>query len=1395
MRRFVFILVGLMAGFCGYAQGSFAKKVMKYSLKDGLSFGIINSITQDNKGFMWFATDDGLNRFDGTNFKVFKFEPGDPYGLPSNYVQIIFKDHQGNIWISSRRGIYQFDTNTERFTKFNPPANQSAYLNNVNSIFENQKNQLWFSCGNSGFSSYNRKSRLFKSYSKQMLPGLSGHLVVNVIEDAYGLLWVGTQGGGLHIFSTKDGAVVKNINDQFPLNIIPTSRVNAIYEDHNHDIWIATSKGLFLYRRAENKFHVFLGSKYKLRSNYFSSLLEDDNKNLLIGLQDGGLYTINLPKAEKSAYEDLTIDPVKSEDNYSITARSVQTLFQDKDKNVWAGTYGDGIYMLSNIPEKFKKFQNKLTDAYGSSFLRYYGMCIDNEGYLWLGTDGDGIYKKKLDGKVIKYYRADGRKGSLTDNAILCAYKDHSNTLWFGSYSQGLFRYNKETDSFTNFTHKANDPTSISLSDIRVILQDSKNNLWIGTNGGGLSSLAPGENKFVNYNLQNSTIGSDNIRALSEDKHGNLFIGTYASGLKYFIKDQNKFVDYFNKAQAEKFLPSKVVYSLYFDKTGNLLIGTEGSGLVIYDTNDKNFKQYTEKDGLADNTVNAIQKDEAGNIWISTNKGLSRIDVNTNKIINYDTSDGLQAGQFNPNSSMYCSKEKFMVFGGTEGYNIFYPAEVRQNMFQPKVLITGLQLFGKEVGVRQKDNILSEVINESTQITLNPSQSVFSIQYVALNYAYAEKSEFAYKLEGLDKSWNYVKKQKSVTYRYLPAGDYTFKVKATNQDGIWFEECATLKIRILPPWYRTWWAIFIYFAIISTLIFYYFRYRSNQARLKYEVKIAQMSAEKEKELNERKLSFFTNISHEFRTPLTLIINPVKELLFTPGEKINDISNLNIVYRNARRLLSLVDQLLLFRKADTESDKLKIVRLNIVNLCREVFLCFSYQAKSKNILFEFVCDTDDIEVFADREKIEIVLFNLISNALKFTSNYGTIVCNVSQTETLVNIEIKDNGCGIPEEIGEQLFNKFYQVQNELPATGGFGIGLYLVKRFIESHKGNISYHSLNGMGTTFKVCLLKGKDHFGSDFIFEDVAETSVFLDELMETYSEEIPAHRKDLAQLKNKSFDQLNSESKSMLIVDDNIQIRQYLKQIFSADFEIFEAGNGLDALDLVYQVLPDIIISDVMMKGLSGIELCSRVKDDPSLSHIPVLLLTASSSPEIKLKGIEGGADDYMSKPFEKEMLVARVTGILKSKNNLQKYFYNEITLKSDNLKISPDYREFLEGCIKIVEEHLVNSDFCIKTLADELGMSQSNLYKKIRSISGQSTNGFIRFIRLRKAAELFLNTDCTVSEAAYKVGINDLKYFREQFSKVFGLNPSEYIKKFRVPFQSSITRSAVKLKIGNN
>ncbi|WP_109607959.1 hybrid sensor histidine kinase/response regulator transcription factor [Mucilaginibacter oryzae] len=1371
-----------------HAQSPIKNKALKYSLKDGLSFGIVNSITQDANGFMWFATSDGLNRFDGTTFKVFKSKQRDSSGLTSNYVEKVFTGKDGYIWIGSRDGLSRLDTRTENFTHYKVNIGR-AQKEDVNNIVSSRGNNFWVSTYGIGFSYYNAKTAKFTNYRQKTLLSLTDDRVISMLEDSQGLFWIGTQEGGLNVFMQVNGVIGKKLD----INLPPSGRINDIFEDHFHNIWIATGNGLVWYNRQSGKFYQLPNEKSGAKSKRYIALNETTDKKLLVGLQDGGLYKLDPGSSANYNVNSFVLEPVTGDDGFNLTPRSVQTLYIDRDKNTWLGTYGDGVYMVSNKTEKFTRIQRKNIDKNGESLVRFYGMTIDKNGNLWFGTDGDGLLKTRPDGTLIKRYKADGLAGSLTDNAILSGFTDSNNNVWIGTYAKGLFLYNRSSDSFTNFSHIAGVANSLGGNDVRAIYEDKRKRLWIGTNGGGLSLYEPVTRSFKNYTPANSNISSYDVRAIAEDENGNLWIGAYGGGLDYFDVGTNRFTRFLKTADEKKYLPGAVIFSLYRDARNCLWIGTEGDGLLRYDLKQHSLKAFNEKNGLANNTVYAVKDAGNGNIWVSTNKGLSSINASTGKIENYDQSDGLQGGQFNVGSVAFDVTHRVMYFGGTEGLNAFDPSQVNKSYYRPGVVITGLQIFGKQVEAGNRDAngvVLPAAVNETRKIVLQPDQSVFSIQYTALNYAYPQKGDFAYKMEGLDKSWNYVGNQRSATYRYLEPGTYTFRVKASNQDGIWFDNYATLQVTILPPWYKTWWAYICYIAAAGFMINYYRLYKINQAKLKLEVQVAQLSAEKDRELNERKLSFFTNISHEFRTPLTLIINPVKDMLFGKGSGPDDNGNLHIVYRNARRLLSLVDQLLLFRKAESDTDKLKIVKLNIVSLCHEVFLCFNHQARVKNIQFDFITDRDNIEIYADKEKMEIAIFNLISNALKFTPDGGIVNCTITDSEDGVAIAIKDSGCGIAEGTGDELFDKFHQLQNPMANAGGFGIGLYLVKVFIENHKGNITYQSKTGAGTTFFVSLLKGKEHFGQQFIFEDVAESSVFLDELMESKDELVSPEPELMTPVKNQEA--LSSATKTMLLVDDNEQIRTYLKQIFSAEFEIFEADNGTSGLEAACNLMPDIVISDVMMNGVSGIELCSRIKEDPVMNHIPVILLTASSSPEIKLKGIEGGADDYISKPFDRDILIARVNGILKSRNNLQKYFYNEITLnKSNDLKISQEYKEFLERCLQIVELHLTDPDFSIKTLAAEIGMSHSNLYKRIKSISGQSANSFIRFIRLRKAAEILLSSDSTVYEAGYKVGLNDLKYFREQFHKLFGINPSDYIKKYRKPFHNNynVNRDVIK------
>jgi signal transduction histidine kinase/DNA-binding response OmpR family regulator len=863
---------------------------------------------------------------------------------------------------------------------------------------------------------------------------------------------------------------------------------------------------------------------------------------------------------------------------------------------------------------------------------------------------------------------------------------------------------------------------------------------------------------------------------------------------------------------------------------------------VLFDRKQaKIIARYTTDEGLCSNSVLNILEDGSGDLWMSTFNGISRFNPEKKTFTNYYQSDGLQSNQFNYNAALKLRSGE-LVFGGIKGFTLFNPANITLDKGTPKILFTGIKV--NNIPIEKENSFIARAVaNEIEVIEVPFNKAVFSIEFAALDFSAPDKIQYAYYLEGWDRGWNYTDKIRTATYTHLSEGTYILRVKSTNAEGVWGAKELKLKIIVLPPWYRAWWAYLVYSILIGGLVYSFIKYRTKQTRLTYEVKIANLNTineraeklrslaelekekierekreaelalekaekekglaelavekaelgkeraererehaerekerilnEKEREINEKKISFFTNISHEFRTPLTLIINPLKDLLNKKGEEQAKPDNeLGIVYRNARRMLSLVDQLLLFRKAESGMDKIKPGKVNLYNLALEVYLCFTQQAKSNNVNYTFECPNQNLEIYADREKLEIILYNLLSNAIKYTPANGQINFTITEQPDNIIIQVKDTGSGIPKQTGDKLFDKFYQAERTITSSkAGFGIGLFLVKHFTEQHQGTISYKSEEGQGATFSLSLRKGKEHFVEEALVTEHEPGPVFLEELKgeTSFEEEMASGEKPLAT-------EIVSEKQSILVVDDDEQIRQYLAQLFKENFIIQQAENGEKGLKAALKYLPDLIISDVYMQDMNGIELCKQIKENDALSHIPVILLTASSSDELKLQGVEGGADDYISKPFDNNLLLARVTNLLKSRNNLQKYFYNEITLNKGNQRISHEYKIFLEKCIAIVENHLDDDDFSVKTLLKEMGMSHSNLFRKVKSVSGQSVNVFIRFIRLRKAAEMFINTNYNVNETALMVGINDIRYFREQFNKLFGMNPSEYIKKYR-------------------
>jgi signal transduction histidine kinase/ligand-binding sensor domain-containing protein/DNA-binding response OmpR family regulator len=1347
MKSFVRLRVLMAVVFFGIRAHAQSFQQIKYlNIDNGLSNNSVNFIFQDHYGFLWFGTNDGLNRYDGYNFKIFRNRWGDEASLINNHINSIAEDQDNRIWVGTEKGLVYYNySDSKIYTVYYRPPHQvklKKITSKINKVITDANGNVYIATDNAGLLMCLKGDTTCRQII--YLNNTLNYDVHNLTIDKQGKMWMFINGVGLCQYNSKLNKISLINNKLLAVSCIAPDDAHAF-------VWLGTENGLYKYDIANDEI-INLSQTYKLSNKNIMQLHLDKTGQVWVATDGGG---INI------------IDPNKNRVNYilpgetkgSLSSGSVYDIYEDRDSRIWVATLKGGINIIDYKNHPFKSIshdplnKNSLVNNFTRSF------CEDTDGNIWIGTAGGGLsYWNTKSNTYTNYTHNDAKPGSLSGNFVMSIVNNYQNKIWIATFDGGINLFNKSNHTFKHYTC-FNTHTGIEDKNTWKLYEDTHHNLWAATTRNGALYLFNNQtDKFelFDYHLTN-------INCFYEDKVGGLWAGNNNQLIK---------IDRINKKHKYFFINS-VIFSIHEDKAGRFWIGTDSGGLLLFNPKNQTYTRYTEANGLPNNTILDILEGNDGSIWFSTYNGLSQFNPNLKTVKNYYSSDGLQSNQFTYDAALKL-KSGDLLFGGIKGFNLFNPDNIKPCINTPEIFLTAFRVNNVPVEDDPSFKKTKGIINMEN-IVLPYDKANISVDFAALEYTLSDKISYGYYLENWDHAWNNIGKIRTANYSRLNEGHYVLRIRSTNTDGAWSNNQRLIYITVLPPWFRTWWAYGIYALIVSVLIYYYLLYRSNQIKLKHEIEIAYIKADKETELNERKLAFFTNISHEFRTPLTLIINPIKDML--NDRKHGDNSDLNIVHRNARRLLSLVDQLLLFRKAESENDSLKIVKLNFVHLCNEVYLCFIHQAKIKNIQYVFECDTDNIELYADREKIEIAFFNLLSNALKFTPDGGRVTINVKQTDEVVNISITDTGCGVPANVGERLFEKFYKARNQNTVKTGFGIGLYLVKCFIDNHHGSISYHSVQDGGTTFSISLNKGKSHFGNSFVFEDITSGAVYLEELIE----ELPETQIDEPQ-SIISLDMMISDQQSMLVIDDNFEILEYIKRIFKPQYKLYEANNAIEGFKIIKDILPDIVISDIVMPDMSGIQLCKLIKEDTSLNHIPVILLTAELTPDVRLAGLEAGAYDCIGKPFEKDLLIARIHTILKNRGNLQTYFYNEVTLQSNNLKISNEHKDFLNKCISIVENYLTDDEFTIQILALELGMSRSNLFKKMKSISGQSLNGFVRFVRLRKAAELLINTNCNVNEAAYRVGLNDIKYFREQFHKLFGMNPSDFIKKHRVAFHKN-------------
>lgn len=1341
MKYFRFYLILLLCfSQSGYSQDYPVKFL---DISNGLSNNSVTTIYQDSEGFMWFGTYDGLNRYDGYNFKVFRNRINDKKSLRFNTIYNIEGDSQKNIWLGGSNGVCIYNKTTASF-------------HSVEYTFANKKPQILKDIIHQ-MRAVSNKLVLVASQSLGLIAFENGsfvgtHIPLKVLEnrisvDNYDAIaiqenhkksgcWVYVRNVGICTYTYAS----KSLETVFPLSI----GAKVIKVAANGNLWLGTDEGLFLFNTKTRT----------LSENYFTSkcsvtdILLDKKGKIWITTDGSGIFQVI--GAGKKA---VSYNAVKN--NELAKSNSVWSLYEDKSGNKWFGSLRGGISMLSDTPKYFKSIRYNAKDPAENFILSF---CEDEKNNLWVGTDGAGLkYWDRKNNTYINY------SNTLSSKFITGIVRDNNNDIWISTWAGGINRISKNNNSVTHFLCY-NPYTKQIEKNIWLVYKDSKANIWASaTNEGSLYLFDRQKNNFVLFD-QSIT----NLQCLTETKDGKLWGGNYST---LFSIEKNT-------GKINKTLIGNPIRCIHEDKDKNLWLGTQEGGLLLFDRKTNTFKRLTTDDGLPSNTVLRLLEDNEGNLWMSTYNGICRFDKKRKTFRNFSVNDGLQSNQFSFNAGIKISTGEFL-FGGINGFNVFFPEAIKGFNQKNNLLLTDFYVNNQPI-----EESKAEVEADSDKIkevVLDHDQTTLSLEFVALDYNNADKINYSYFLEGWDQQWNYVGQARKANYSRLPEGKYTFKVKTTNFAGGWNKEVTLVSIEVLPPWYRTWWAYALYLLAIAGILFVYLDYQKNKEKLKYKVKIAELESKKEKEIAEKQSSMFTYISHEFRTPLSLIINPLKKAVQKESvQNGSSGSDLAIAHRNARRLLSLVDQLLLFRKAENDADSLRLSPINVNSLCNEVYQCFVNQAKEKSINYIFNIPDHEIVIIGDYEKIEISLFNLMSNAFKYTPIGGKIDLILTENDKEVMLEISDNGDGIEQKDINVIFEKFKQINSKASVASGFGIGLYIVKYFVDKHKGTVSCTSEKGKGSIFKLTFLKGNSHFENVEITNDVPQRSQLFDELI---PDEIEEHT-TAPSIQESDFRKIMlTDKRTVLIIDDNVEIRAYLIKLFSENYIVYSGENGEEGLKLTKKHMPDLVISDITMEEMDGLELCRKIKEDNALSHIPVILLTASKNPETHLQGISEGADDYITKPFDDDILLARVESLLKNRSNLRAYFLDSITLKENTQKVPVEYQEILKKCIDIVEANIHKRDFTIRNFALEMGMSHRTLYTKIKIISGQTLNAFIRSVRIRRAAMLMLTEDINITQASAEVGFEDPKYFRQQFVKLFGMTPSEYIKKYKSSFNSDL------------
>ncbi|WP_282121999.1 hybrid sensor histidine kinase/response regulator transcription factor [Algibacter mikhailovii] len=1315
---------------------------------DGLSQSAVIAIHQDQLGRIWLGTRDGLNKYDGTNFRVYRTEEDNPKSISNNDILSIYEDNDGYLWIGTYNGLNKYNPKTDGFTRYFHSEESNSLCNNTIWTIETLSNgEIWIGTSK-GLSIYNKAGDNFTNYLNTFKRPVLGQ-VLSVLETSGGQVLIGT-GAGIY--------KVNRSNERLDFSILKGSEalfVQDLVEGPQNHILVATKNlGVLSYNFILKHFSLYLEKEAEeVNENNVRQLLFDNKGVLWVGTY-GGLKIVNKDKSVTKLKADIL-------NTEGLSKNSVKSLYKDKKGSIWIGTYYGGVNIWDETNVNFRGITqslrgNGLNYSVVSSIARY------NDNILF-GTEGGGVNIWNRKENTFSYL--DDQSSRLSGNNIK-ALKVLDELLYIGTFKNGIEVYNlsKKRFEYEEFPKSLLD--IISNIGVYAIEKDNLNNLWIGTFGQGVIKYNSESRNFTriqNVEDRDEGLSSNLIRIIRIDSKNNVWVGT-EKGLNK-ITESNGIETYFYDAKVQY---GEDVLCVFEDSNKTLWVGTKSKGLFKY--NGKTFEFVSLP--LGEERVSAVhsilEEEDEGQLWLSTNLGLIKYTKFNQEVQLFNQTDGLLSNEFNDNASLKIGKSEFF-FGGPSGVTHFNSNTITTNNYVPQVILTDFNV--KEYENYNPKDVLKKTLPYTESINLSHKQGNFSISFSIPNFINSSNNKYKYRLKGLEKKWN-VTSSNTASYTIQNPGDYVFEVKGANNDSIWTQNVTQLKINVEPAPWRTWWAFAIYGLLILGALYFLITILRSRATLRHDLQLESMETERTKELNRLKLEFFTNISHEFRTPLALILGPLQQVIedYSGSNKI--FKKLLVIENSANHLLQLINRLMDFRKLENNLYKLETAEGNIIKFLHEIYLSFSEFAKDGNYDYQFLPVSDEILVYYDRTKLERVFYNLISNAFRYTPKGGKILVKVKKNEDHVTICIEDTGVGIAEEYRSIIFERFFEVAlNNKPDKDynkGTGIGLSIAKNIVDLHKGNITVtNSTESSGSIFSVKLPLGRKHLSDQEIIKDFK----FSEDLSQYVSQLEPGEKS----IEEELPDPINSEKGTVLLVEDNKPLRKFMKSVLDTQYNVLEAENGEIGLKMAKKEFPDLIVSDVVMPVMTGTELCAEIKNNVKTSHIPLILLTSRTSLVYKLEGLERGADDYISKPFDVNEFKVRIKNLLNATARLKEKFAENDLLNPNQVAINSVDQVLYKKAIQIVEAQIGNEDFDVPFFAAELGVSRTMLFTKIKAWSNFTPNEFVLHFRMTRAAQLLEQGKINISEVSYKVGFKNPKYFSKSFQKKFGISPSQYSKKF--------------------